>query len=202
LRVDERANVLLTVGRRAVLGVSFRQRDDAQTEVERGVCLVGSRERGAPDPRARHERFSECCPRPRDASPFAVKLEPLVELVFIDAPLARRWRLRVVARRAYGERDPASADPEVHGPRRHYKGWADTRDALVACFEARGPFDGVLGFSQRAALAGLLLGLRAPDGQPIAERPLRFGSAILVSGFPSSRRRSPTARPLKASRYC
>jgi acetyl esterase/lipase len=66
------------------------------------------------------------------------------------------------------------------------RGWPRTRDAIVACFDAQGPFDAILGFSQGAALAGLLVGLRAPDGRTSAERPLRFDFAIVVSGFSSN----------------
>jgi acetyl esterase/lipase len=116
---------------------------------------------------------------------LAAALEPLAELVFIDAPSLAAgdygWWHAVDA-----ERDPASDDPGVDGPRRHYKGWTRTRDAIVAAFAAQGPFDGVVGFSQGAALAGLLVGLRAPDGTPTSERPLAFGFAIVISGFPSN----------------
>ncbi len=69
---------------------------------------------------------------------------------------------------------------------KHYKGWARTREAIVAWFEREGPFDGVFGFSQGAALTGLLVGLRAPDGKKTAERPLAFDSAVMVGGFRSN----------------
>lgn len=117
-------------------------------------------------------------------APLLATFEPFAELVFLDAPS--------LAAGDYGwwhavnvESDPASDDPGVDGPRRHYKGWTRTRDALVAAFEAKGPFDGVFGFSQGAALTGLLVGLRAPDGRPSAERALRFDFAMIVSGFPA-----------------
>jgi acetyl esterase/lipase len=116
---------------------------------------------------------------------LVAELEPMAELVFVDAPsLAdsdHGWWHAVD-----DERAPRSDDPGVAGPRRHYKGWARTRDAIAARFASDGPFDGVLGFSQGAALAGLLVGLRAPDGRPTPERPLAFGFAILFSGFPSN----------------
>src|SRR5262249_27348287 len=112
-------------------------------------------------------------------------LEPIAELVFIDAPSLAAgdygWWHAVSDESA---RD--SDDPGVDGPRRHYKGWARTCDAIIARFAAEGPFDGVLGFSQGAALAGLLVGLRAADGRATAERPLRFDFAIMVGGFPSN----------------
>ena len=118
-------------------------------------------------------------------APVLESLEAVAELVFLDAPS--------LARGDYGwwhavdrEPDPASDDPGVDGPRRHYKGWERTRESVVAFFAAEGPFDGVFGFSQGAALAGLLVGLRAPDGRRAAERPLGFDFAIIVSGFASN----------------
>jgi hypothetical protein len=86
------------------------------------------------------------------------------------------------------EQDAASDDPGVGDRHRHYKGWTRTRAAIVSAFEKQGPFDGVLGFSQGAALAALLVGLRAPDGSTTAERPIRFDFAIVVSGFASNDR--------------
>jgi acetyl esterase/lipase len=118
-------------------------------------------------------------------APFAASLEALVDFVYIDAPSLAAgdygWWHAVDA-----DRDRASDDPGVDGPHRHYKGWAHTRDAIVTCFETQGPFDGILGFSQGAALAGLLVGLRAPVDGPSVDRPLRFDFAILISGFPSN----------------
>jgi acetyl esterase/lipase len=116
---------------------------------------------------------------------FAAGIAPLAELVFVDAPSLASgdfgWWHAVDS-----ERDPASDDPGVDGPHRHYKGWERTRAAIVDAFTSLGPFDGILGFSQGAALAGLLVGLRAPDGRPSADRPLVFDFAILVSGFASN----------------
>lgn len=60
-----------------------------------------------------------------------------------------------------------------------YKGWPRTREWIRTVFERDGHFDGVFGFSQGAALAGLLVGLRG-------ERPLAFDFAVIVSGFASS----------------
>jgi predicted esterase len=116
---------------------------------------------------------------------LAADLASLADLVFVDAPS--------LAAADFGwwhavddEQDPANDDPGVAGRHRHYKGWTRTRDAIVAMFEREGPFDGVLGFSQGAALAALLVGLRATDGASSAERPLRFDFAIVVSGFASN----------------
>jgi acetyl esterase/lipase len=76
-------------------------------------------------------------------------------------------------------------DPGVDGGRKHYRGWTRTRDWLVSTFDEQGPFDGVLGFSQGAALVGLATGLRAPGGKATDERPLVFDFAVVVSGFRS-----------------
>jgi fermentation-respiration switch protein FrsA (DUF1100 family) len=116
---------------------------------------------------------------------LVAELEPIAEMVFVDAPSLAAgdhgWWHAVD-----DERAAASDDPGVDGPRRHYAGWERTRDAIVARFAADGPFDGVFGFSQGAALAGLLVGLRAAGDAPSAERPLRFDFAIMVGGFPSN----------------
>jgi fermentation-respiration switch protein FrsA (DUF1100 family) len=119
-------------------------------------------------------------------------LADLVDFVFIDAPSWAAgdfgWWHAVDA-----EPDPAcgtegnpshAEDPGVHGPRRHYKGWPRTRDAIVSLFRKE-KFDGLFGFSQGAALSGLLTGMRAV-GERTAERPLHFDFAIMVSGFPSN----------------
>jgi len=79
--------------------------------------------------------------------PLMAGLEPIADFVFVDAPSLAAgdfgWWHAVK-----DERDPASDDPGVHGPRRHYKGWERTRDAIVALFDQQGPFDGIFGFSQ------------------------------------------------------
>jgi predicted esterase len=59
-----------------------------------------------------------------------------------------------------------------------YRGWTRTRAALSAFCAAHGPFDGVLGFSQGAAVAAVLVAL-AVDAE--AQRPF----AILIGGFAS-----------------
>jgi acetyl esterase/lipase len=112
-------------------------------------------------------------------------LESRVELVYLDAPSLSAgdygwWH----AVRAEGASD---GEPSGVGhARMRYEGWERTRAAIVSTFEREGPFDGIFGFSQGAALAGLLVGLRAPGGVPTAEQPLVFDFAILVSGFASN----------------
>jgi acetyl esterase/lipase len=123
-------------------------------------------------------------------------LESLVELVCVDAPSLAQgdfgWWHAV-----QDERAPAREDPDLGSAARHYKGWARSRDALIERFQRQGPFDGVFGFSQGAALTGLLVGLRASDGRPTREHPLAFRFAVLVSGFPSN---DPSHGALYASR--
>ena len=81
--------------------------------------------------------------------------------------------------------------------REGFRGWQRTRDWLARVF-AEGPrFDGVFGFSQGAALVGLLPGLRAPDGRPTDSTPLAFDFAIAVGGFRSY---APEHEPLFAAR--
>jgi predicted esterase len=66
-----------------------------------------------------------------------------------------------------------------------YRGWQRTRDWLIDLFDRQGPFDGVFGFSQGAALTGVLPGLRAPDGKVSERTPLVFDFAIMAGGFRS-----------------
>ncbi len=107
-------------------------------------------------------------------------ITPMADFTFINAPESPSgksgwWR---------AIDDEPSADGTVPA-RVHYEGWARSRDAVLAFISEHGPFDGILGFSQGAAFAGVLVGLRAPDGRPTAERPLRIDFAMLVGGFPS-----------------
>ena len=121
-------------------------------------------------------------------------LESRVELVYLDAPSLSEgdygWWHAVAAESGQG------ADTSGVGlARMRYEGWERTRRAIVSAFQERGPFDGIFGFSQGAALAGLLVGLRAPDGVPTPEQPLAFDFAIVVSGFVSN---DPSHAPLYA----
>ena len=111
--------------------------------------------------------------------------ESRVELVYLDAPslaVGDHGWWHAVREGAPDDGD----DPGVGHVRMRYRGWETTRAAIVSAFEKQGPFDGIFGFSQGAALAGLLVGLRAPDGVPTPEHPLAFDFAILVSGFVSN----------------
>jgi predicted esterase len=74
----------------------------------------------------------------------------------------------------------------LEGAAKHYEGWQQTRDWAAAFFAKSPPIDGVFGFSQGAALTGLLVGLRSASGSPTAAQPLVFDFAIMVGGFVSN----------------
>ena len=80
--------------------------------------------------------------------------------------------------------------------REEFRGWRRTRDWLAQVFVDEPRFDGVFGFSQGAALVGLLPGMRAL-GRPTESTPLSFDFAIAVGGF---RSRAPEHEPLFAAR--
>jgi len=80
---------------------------------------------------------------------------------------------------------PAMAAGDFGWWHRNFWGWERTRDWAVRLFAQEPHFDGVFGFSQGAALAALLVGMRAPDGQVTDERPLSFEFAMMASGFRS-----------------
>jgi fermentation-respiration switch protein FrsA (DUF1100 family) len=63
-----------------------------------------------------------------------------------------------------------------------FSGWEHTRDWIVGRLSAGPRIDGIFGFSQGAALIGLLAALRE---SPRAPRGLDFGFAIMVGGFTS-----------------
>jgi predicted esterase len=62
------------------------------------------------------------------------------------------------------------------------RGWDRTTDWVTKLF-AHEQFDGIFGFSQGAALAGMLVGMRTPDGEQTDEFPLSFDFVIMASGF-------------------
>ncbi len=97
----------------------------------------------------------------RQMAPLAATFPPGVELVYVDAPSLSRgdfgwW----------------------HGS---FSGWERSRDWAVEVLASGPRIDGIFGFSQGAALAGLLAALR--DSHTAA---LDFEFAIMVGGFTSS----------------
>jgi pimeloyl-ACP methyl ester carboxylesterase len=111
------------------------------------------------------------------------ELDALTEFVCVDAPSLAAgdfgwWH-------ATAQLHTAGAHDAGVGPgAKHYQGWARTRDSIVDIFDKQGPFDGVLGFSQGAALTSILVGLRASNGRAMPDKPLRFDFALMVGGFP------------------
>jgi hypothetical protein len=94
------------------------------------------------------------------SAPFAAGLPSNVELVFVDAP--------------------SLASGDFGWWHDGFRGWERTRDWAIDLFAAQ-RFDGVFGFSQGAALAGLLAGLRDTVAAPIS-----LDLAIMVGGFTST----------------
>ena len=115
-------------------------------------------------------------------SALVAGFEGTVEFVYPDAPKlasgsASWWN-------ALDALPAADGAPSVGA--KHYEGWEQTRAWAIAYFAQQGPFDGVFGFSQGAALTALLVGLRAFAAVPTADRPLLFNRAMLISGFVSN----------------
>jgi dienelactone hydrolase len=63
-----------------------------------------------------------------------------------------------------------------------FDGWERTRDWATGLVSAGPRFDGIFGFSQGAALAGLLTAVQESGSAPPE---FRFGFAVMVGGFPS-----------------
>jgi len=94
-------------------------------------------------------------------APLAAAIGPHAELVYVDAP--------------------SLAQGDFGWWHEGFSGWESTRDWAVELLRSGPPFDGIFGFSQGAALTGLLAGLR--DSQPSL---VQFEFAILVGGFTST----------------
>jgi pimeloyl-ACP methyl ester carboxylesterase len=126
----------------------------------------------------------------RQLAALADDVDDLAEFAYLDAPSLAAgdfgwWHAKAAE----------STDAGAVRGAKHYKGWQRTIDAIVASFALQGPFDGVFGFSQGAALASLLGGLRSNDG-PAGSEPadplggvlghgtsLTFDFAVMVGGF-------------------
>ncbi|MCW2855128.1 MAG: hypothetical protein JWR52_743 [Marmoricola sp.] len=114
-----------------------------------------------------HGYHGSACILRSQMAPLASALPSNVEFVYVDAP-----SLTV---NDFGW---------WHSPSR---GWDRTQDWAIELFSTQRPFDGVFGFSQGAALTGLLAGLRQnqlrhndPESPAAA---VRFDFAIMVGGF-------------------
>jgi hypothetical protein len=92
--------------------------------------------------------------------PLAAALPPDVELVYADAP--------------------ALAEGDFGWWHGGFRGWERSRDWAAGLLRSEPRIDGIFGFSQGAALTGLLAALRDSDPS------LRFEFAIMVGGFTST----------------
>jgi hypothetical protein len=97
----------------------------------------------------------------RQMAPLAAAIGPHAELAYVDAP--------------------SLAHGDFGWWHEGFTGWERTRDWAVELLRTGPPVDGIFGFSQGAALAGLLAGLR--DSQPSL---VQFEFAIMVGGFTST----------------
>jgi hypothetical protein len=97
----------------------------------------------------------------RQMAPLAAAIPPSVELVYADAP--------------------ALAEGDFGWWHEGFRGWERTRDWAVELLRTGPRIDGIFGFSQGAALTGLLAALR--DSRP---SPIWFEFAIMVGGFTST----------------
>jgi hypothetical protein len=97
----------------------------------------------------------------RQMAPLATAIGPHAELVYVDAP--------------------SLAEGDFGWWQEGFAGWERTRDWAVELVRTGPPIDGIFGFSQGAALTGLLAGLR--DSQP---RLIQFEFAIMIGGFTST----------------
>lgn len=118
----------------------------------------------------------------RQMSSLIEGLQALAEFVYLDAPSLASgdfgwWHARSPA---------ASRDAGVGPAQKRYEGWERTVESVARAFAVHGPFDGVFGFSQGASLTSLLVGLRSPDGRLTEAKPIAFGFAVMVGGFPGA----------------
>jgi fermentation-respiration switch protein FrsA (DUF1100 family) len=96
----------------------------------------------------------------RQIAPVAAGLAADVELVFVDAP--------------------SLSSGDFGWWHEGFRGWERTREWAIALLGSQ-QFDGLFGFSQGAALAGLLAAIRDDELAPIS-----FDLAIMVGGFTST----------------
>jgi predicted esterase len=93
----------------------------------------------------------------RQIAPLAAGLPADVELIFVDAP--------------------SLSSGDFGWWHEGLRGWERTRDWAIELFSSQ-HFDGIFGFSQGAALAGMLAAIREAESAPLS-----FDLAIMASGF-------------------
>lgn len=94
-------------------------------------------------------------------------LAPYADLITVDAPALDK-----------GDFGWWHATSSPFTQETSYQGWERTQIGLGHIFKTQGPFDGILGFSQGAILAGLLCGMNG-----VTDLPIKFDFAIMVGGF-------------------
>jgi predicted esterase len=99
----------------------------------------------------------------RQMAPLAAAIPPNVELVYPDAP--------------------SLAAGDFGWWHDGFRGWERSRDWALELLRTAPRIDGIFGFSQGAALTGLLAALRDSDSWPA---PPWFDFAIMVGGFTST----------------
>jgi pimeloyl-ACP methyl ester carboxylesterase len=127
-------------------------------------------------------------------TPLVEGVDNVAEFIFVDAPSLAVGDFGWWHASAAKTSAPLT-DAGIGRGIKRYEGWQRTRDAIVSVFVRQGPFDGMFGFSQGAALAALLAGLRSRD-DPVRSgpagpmngilgqaEPLTFGFAVMVGGF-------------------
>jgi predicted esterase len=97
----------------------------------------------------------------RQMAPLAAAIPPDIELVYVDAPS--------LSTGGFGWWHDG------------FRGWERTRDWALELLRTAPPIDGIFGFSQGAALTGLLAALRDSERPPLS-----FEFAIMVGGFTST----------------
>lgn len=116
---------------------------------------------------------------------FRKNVKNFAELVFIDAPhiIPNDKEEGDVCPRSGRGWWFATEDDTFHAlyPTEIAKGFDVTMETIVKCFQTQGPFHGILGFSQGAALAALICGLKE-----FGEIQENFQFVILIAGFKSS----------------
>ncbi|EFA83197.1 DUF341 family protein [Heterostelium album PN500] len=104
-------------------------------------------------------------------------LDDIAEFVYVDAP------------HVIDETKGTSSWWRVSGDGKEYKGWEQTLDYLRNIFIKKGPFDGIMGFSQGAVLSSLLCSISSLNSDPSENgdcyRDISFQFGLLFSGFQS-----------------
>ncbi|GAM18510.1 hypothetical protein SAMD00019534_016850 [Acytostelium subglobosum LB1] len=105
-------------------------------------------------------------------------LDDIADFIYIDAP------------HIVDEAKGSASWWRATGDGKEYRGWETTLDYIRNIFIKKGPFDGILGFSQGAVLGSLLCSISSLNSDTSIERgdgykDISFNFALLFSGFQS-----------------